>query len=830
MSLMAIQTAFAFAEAAPAVGQAGDGGFLGAAAGFQGAHFGFEVSQEIFCSTTLSTGGPAPFKQSGAGAIRDILSLVQGTDFEDGAQAMSAVIGLAIRARTRRSFPARLRPLLVAGAVLIGVGCQRTALLSRSGEAASGGANGSGGGSDAGTAADSSEAASGGGNGRPDAGTAAESSRGLKLVAGGLGGKGSVDGFATAARFDDPSSIASDGAGNLFVMDNFNRTIRKVVIATGEVTTLAGSFGGSGDKPTEFDFSSGIVSDRAGNLFVVDTCNRTIRKVVIATGEVTTLAGSPGQWGNTDGTGAAARFEWPYGMVGDGAGHLFVADAFTIRKVVIATGEVTTLAGSPGQAGHADGIGDAARFENPSDMASDGAGNLFVADSFTIRKVAIATGEVTTFTGSPGQTGNTDGTGTAARFDWLDGMASDGAGNLFVAENYGYTIRKVAMATGEVTTLAGSPEYSGSSDGTGAAARFDHPHGIASDGTGNLFVVDTGNNAIRKVVIATGGVTTFAGLPEHQGSSDGTGAAARFYGPRGIASDGAGNLFVADLVNCTIRKVIIATGEVTTLAGSPGQAGSSDGIGAAARFDYPGSIASDGAGNLFVTDINTTIRKIVIATGEVTTLAGLSGQYGSSDGAGAAARFELLDAIASDGAGNLFVADSFIIRKVVIATGEVSTLAGSPEESGGRDGTGATARFNGPSGITIDGAGNLFVADGFTIRRVVIATGEVTTFAGSPKEWGSSDGTGTAARFAYLQGIASDGAGNLFVADYNHTIRKIVVRTQTVTTVVGSPDRVGVVLGPLPAGLSEPWGLALGPAGELLISDSTENAILALRF
>jgi hypothetical protein len=310
----------------------------------------------------------------------------------------------------------------------------------------------------------------------------------------------------------------------------------------------------------------------------------------------------------------------------------------SLTKVVIATGEVTTLAGSPEQAGNTDGIGDAARFENPSDMASDGAGHLFVADGLTIRKVVIATGEITTLAGSPGQTGNTDGTGTAARFEWLDGMASDGAGNLFVADKYNYRIRKVTIATGEVATLAGSPGYSGSSDGTGVAARFDDPQGIASDGTGKLFVVDTGNNAIRKVVIATGGVTTFAGSPEHQASSDGTGAAARFYGPRGIASDGAGNLFVADLVNHTIRKVIIATGEVTTLAGSPGQEGSSDGIGAAARFDYPGPIASDGAGNLFVADINNTVRKVVIATSEVTTLAGSPGQYGSSDGTGAAAR------------------------------------------------------------------------------------------------------------------------------------------------------------------------------------------------
>jgi sugar lactone lactonase YvrE len=332
---------------------------------------------------------------------------------------------------------------------------------------------------------------------------------------------------------------------------------------------------------------------------------------------------------------------------------------------------------------------------------------------------------------------------------------------------------------GWLKLLAGGLGGLGDVDGVGAAARFYSPNGIASDGAGNFFVVDQWNHTIRKVVIATGKVTTLAGSPRQQGSSDGTGPAARFNFPRGIASDKAGNLFVTDTANQTIRKVVIATGEVTTLAGSPGQTGSNDGTGAATRFSYPYGIASDVAGSLFVADWgNSMIHKLAIATGEVTLLAG-SVQPGSSDGIGAAAQFYYPADVASDGAGNLFVADfgNDTIRKVVIATGEVTTLAGSAEQRGSSDGIGAAARFNGPHGIASDRAGNLFVAD-------------------------------------------SD----------NHTIRRIAIGTRTVTTVVGSPDRVGVALGPLPAGLNTPRGLAVGPAGELYVSDDEEGAILVVQF
>ena len=330
-----------------------------------------------------------------------------------------------------------------------------------------------------------------------------------------------------------------------------------------------------------------------------------------------------------------------------------------------------------------------------------------------------------------------------------------------------------ASITGAVTTLAGTAGVVGSVDATGAAASFNGPFGITTDGA-NLYVADELNFTIRKIVIATGVVTTLAGTATVTGSTDGTGAAARFGSLGAITTDGT-NLYVADFSNQTIRKIVIATGAVTTLAGTAGVTGFADGTGAAASFNGPAGITTDGA-NLYVGEQgNSTIRKIVIATGVVTTLAGTATLTGSTDGTGAAARFDGPDAITTDGI-NLYVAEYInnTIRKIVIATGAVTTLAGTASVIGSVDGTGAAASFNSPLGITTDGT-YLYVTEqtGNVVRKVVTATGVVTTIAGAATIAGSVDGSDGGARFSRPVGITTDGA-NLYVDDFtNDTIRKI---------------------------------------------------------
>ncbi len=673
-------------------------------------------------------------------------------------------------------------------------------------------------------------------------GTIDASGPGLRVLAGVLAGPGALDGIGPAAQFYFPAGVASDGAGTLYVADAANNTIRKIVLATREVTTLAGAVGVTGSDDgigtnARFYSPQGLAMDGAGNLYIADSVNSTIRKLVIATGEVTTFAGSAGLLGGDDGRGGTARFGSPMGLAYDGVGNLFVADINgAIRKVVLATRDVTTLAGDMLAEGSQDGTGQAALFRRPEGIASDKAGNLYVADTYnhTIRKIVAATGVVTTLAGTPGSEGTDDGVAAAARFSYPHGVAVDAEGTLVVADFGSSRIRKVVLATATVTTLAGRDN--GNSDGTGAYARFDGPDSLAYDGAGNLLVTDSGNHTLRQVVLATADVTTVAGRSSSAGSVDGVGAAARFYAPQGLASDGTGNLLVADSSNNTIRKVAVATGAVTTLAGMAGGQGSLDGAGTAALFNFPVALVYDAAGAVYVADQqNSTIRKLVLATGAVTTVAGLAGRTGYDDGIGAAARFGIPAALALDGVGNLFVADqtAHTIRKIVLASATVMTLAGAAGTAGSDDGIGTGAHFNGPSGLACDGAGNLFVADSgnYTIRKIVIATAVTTTLAGSPGVLGTDDGSAMTARFMSPRALAMDTAGNLFVADAeDDAVRKVNTTTGLVTTVVGHAGRWETVPGPLPACLATPGGVAVLPSGDLAITDSYENAILVARF
>jgi sugar lactone lactonase YvrE len=309
---------------------------------------------------------------------------------------------------------------------------------------------------------------------------------------------------------------------------------------------------------------------------------------------------------------------------------------------------------------------------------------------------------VTTLAGSA--QGYADGTGAAASFNNPVGLAVDAAGNVYVADTGNQRIRKVTPA-GVVTTLAGSGT-SAFADGTGAAASFSIPLGVAVDTAGNVYVGDGGNNRIRKVTPA-GAVTTLAGSGTGA-FADGSGAAASFQGPSGIAVDGSGNVYVADQTNQRIRFVTPA-GDVTTLAGS-GTATFADGTGAAASFDYPGALAAN-AGNVWVADgSNDRIRKVTPA-GVVMTLAGSSTFNPFADGIGAAATFNSPQGIALDGADNAYVSDQNHQRiRIVTPAGVVTTLAGSGTASFA-DGPAAMAEFSNPSGIAVDAARNVYVGD-----------------------------------------------------------------------------------------------------------------------
>lgn len=623
------------------------------------------------------------------------------------------------------------------------------------------------------------------------------------------------------------AACGGSGGGSTYVPPVASATpTPQPYISSAVVSTVAGTLAGTDGTGAAASFNdpNGSVVV-AGNMYVADSSNHTIRKIVINTGEVSTFAGSAGVRDSVDGTGTAARFAYPASITSDGA-NLYVADkyGYTIRKIVIATREVTTLAGSTtGNSGNSDGIGPAARFNFPSGIVREG-GNLYVTDTdnHTIRKIVIATGEVSTFAGLAGSSGGTDATGNAARFNYPAGITSDGS-NLYVADMYNCSIRKIVITSGVVSTLAGGS--CGSADGTSTAASFSWPAALSYD-NGNLYVADSGNQTIRKIVINTAMVSTFAGTAGSKGNTDASGSTARFQSPAGITSDGT-RLFVTDTGSGAIRTIIINTAAVSTLAGKTYGA---NGIGQAARFYGPTGFTSDN-GNLYVTDkYNSTIRKIVLNTGEVTTFAGSANSFGDIDGIGAAANFRLPEDITSDGT-HLYVVDSRsnTIRKIVIATGVVTTLAGNAADTFGSDnGTGTAARFYEPSGIVRVG-GDLYVVDSYnhTIRKIVIASGVVTTFAGTAGSHGSTDGVGTVARFYYPSRICSDGS-NLYVTDAgNRTIRKIVIATGAVSTIAGSSGSTNADGIGLAAGFSNPAGITTDGA-YLYITDSSNNNVRRL--
>lgn len=629
-----------------------------------------------------------------------------------------------------------------------------------------------------------------------------------------------------------------------------------VVPAIGEMTLLAGTVGGAGDTdgaPGRFNQPTALATDASGNVYVADTANHTIRKITAA--GVITLAGKAGVSGFADGVGGAALFNLPVGVAVDAASNVYVADHrnAVIRKIT-PTGSVTTLAGTVGNSSSIDGLGTAAQFSMLKGVAIDANGIVFVAEETQVRKLTPA-GLVTTL---------------AAGFSGLSALTVDHTGNVYAVDSGASLIKKITPS-GAVTTFAGTIATSngiapfGFADGSLGTAKFDHPAGITAHTEGTLYVLD--NTRIRRVTVD--GVVT--SLPINK--SDGT----RFIFPgistAGLAIAADGNIFVAAPADNLIRKVSPNL-SVVDIAGTPVVSGTADGAGATARFSGPGDLAVDASGNIIVIDaLNNAIRRIT-SSGLVTTVVSAVRDPSIRLAPGINFSSAFLLGLAIDKSGALLVADPnlhLIYRIDVDGTKTVVAGTGWPDGVSSGGFFPVVSGRSKPLGVAVDSAGILFVPDGAIIRKVMaggidsmlactnmptcVAAGKLVeaitvdkadniyaaqagvifkitpTGASSILAGGSTmkfaDGTGESASFGSVQALATDAAGNVFVADTsNNAVRKISP-TGMVTTIAGKAGAVGAVPGVLPSSLSAPAGISIDAAGLLYVS--TENAVLKIK-
>ena len=611
-------------------------------------------------------------------------------------------------------------------------------------------------------------------------------------------------GQAVAATLSFPAGVAVDPSGDLYIADTGNNRIREVAARTGIITTVAGNgvrgFGGDNGpaRSAVLNRPDGIAADSSGNVFITDSGNHRVRKIDETNDVITTVAGngSPGFSGDFGpATSASLNLTSAQvrGLAVDSQGNLFISDTGNDRiRVVTPSGTILTYVG----AGASTPFGISGTLTSPTGIAIDSAGRLFIADTGNqaVKQVGSAFRQLLTVAGN-GTAGFSGDSAPAitAQLNFPGGVAVDSSGNLLISDQFNYRIRHVDAKSQKIATIAGTGSDAFVGDGkTATDVSLGLIDGVAVDAAGNLLFTDRVTQRIRRVDAVTRRITTLAGNGTLGSNTAGTAVNAVLNSPAGIALDSAGNAYFSDKDNHVIRKINMATGEISTVTGT-GSAGYSGDNGPAvqAQINLGGSlqrrgIALDKNGNLYFSDVgNSRIRRVDAATGVIRTVAGNSFDSFTGDGSRAVtAGINTPAGLVIDGGGNIYFADSLNhrIRRVDAVTGVIATFAGSGPSGAGQgafDGDGGpaiSARLNVPLGVAIDSSGNLYIADALNnrIRRVSVA-GVITTIAGTGIGRFSGDGaSATRARFNFPSDLVFDASGNLYVADtQNYRVRVI---------------------------------------------------------
>ena len=664
----------------------------------------------------------------------------------------------------------------------------------------------------------------------------------LTLIAGtsrpGYSGDG---GAATSAQLNGPQGLAVDSLGNIYVADSLNHSVR-MVSPSGVINTLVGTGtpGYTGDgglaNGAQLDLPGGLAFDQYGNLYIADTANNVIR-IVTPAGNILTFAGIASAGYSGDGAAAnLAQLSSPTDVAVDSMNNVYIADTnnSVIRQVTTdnnihtfaGDNTLSVMPGNPRSSGDG-GAATSATLNQPHGVAVDSSGNVYLSEFGDSKIRKITKGIISTIagTGTYGYTGD-GSTATSAELANPWGLSVDSSGNVYIADLANYRIRKIAGTN--ISTVAGTGLFSYSGDGGPAArSQMNGPRGVAIDAAGNLYIADTGNNGVRKV--AKGAISTLAGSVIAGFAGDnGPAISAQLNAPQAVAADAAGNVYVADTVNNRIRE-ISAAGIITTFAGSgtAGYAGD-NGPAANAQLNAPRGLAVDKSGNVYIADFNNNVVRKV-SQGTIVTVAGTGALGFSGDGGQAtAAQLNGPVSVAVDGAGDLYISDYNNYRiRMVSPKGIINTIAGSGTSvSTGDGGPAVNAQLAAPGSLVVDSSGNLYFVDSATRVRKISPDGTIATIAGNGTIGYSGDGgLSLSAQLNSPSGLALDASNNLYIADTgNNAIRLLqpVSFNLTISSVVNSASLAG---GPIsPGEVVVIFGSGLGPAQ--LTSSTAVNGVL----
>ena len=645
---------------------------------------------------------------------------------------------------------------------------------------------------------------------------------------------------ATSTAIGLPGRVRVDSAGNVY----FTALHSVFKMSSGVITRIAGDgrqgYSGDGGPATSAQLNNpqGIAFDSSGDLYIADTQNQVVRMVSAATGLISTVAGN-GKAGLDGDYGPAtkAKLQLPTAVAVDASGNLYICDSANnaIRQVSATTGLIVPYLGSYLQGFAGDTTGQIS-MNNPTDIFFDGAWNLWIADYGNGRIREYGTNGIASTVVGGGTTYTEGGFPLAAALAGPRGVVVDPAGDIYIADSDDNRVFVVTAKDNLIHTLAGSGLYGYAGDGgAGNAALLNTPMAVAIDPTGNVYLVDLYNARIR-MVSSSGTISTVAGTGAIYYSGDGGAAQnAIMNGPLSVASSATGT-YIADTANQRVRQVSLS-GTISTVAGNgtPGFGG--DGSTAtSAELLYPGAVAVDASGFLYIADTgNQRVRKVV--NGNINTVAGTGTEGYSGDGGAAnKATLNAPSGLVIDSAGDIYIADfgNNVVREVS-AGGTITTVAGNGSQGYSGDGGLATAaQLSGPTGLALDSAGNLYIADsGNHVVRMVNSQGNISTYAGNGVLGYAGDGSlAINAQLSTPTGLAFDSSGNLYVSDSGLNVIRLVTPGGLIVT-IGGNGSAGYSGDGGPASqatFNTASGIALDTQGDMYVADAGNNAIRLLQF